>query len=370
MTPLFKRRSMTPLSTKIRLTTVLLILTSGAPALADPEFVSIKQVGEQDLWGFTRGGVYLSHDLGTNWTQVTPKFSQKVLALSGFALGEKQAWLTVQTEQNTLVYRTETAGETWESSSLSGVAQGSWLKFSDPQQGIALVGLDAGMSHQAFLLFRTQDGGVSWKKVNSSKNGYFQVPELKGGNLPDLCCLQDGLFLNDQSGFVSGTFGVQETPYFFRTVNGGKTFQSAFSSLPLKGEEAKAFSSFEIPYAKGETVVLSGTFRPANAPPHLVVFLSQDRGKSWVRGEKLNPKEGPGLSRVVFTDAKNGYAWLSGKLYRTSTAGQTWHDLNVPFQAQDLIDMSFADPQHGLALLEHLFYTTRDGGESWQETKR
>ncbi|GGJ37787.1 sialidase family protein [Deinococcus roseus] len=335
------------------------------------DFNGARMVSENTIWGFTRGGVYLSQDRARSWNQVTPAFTEKVQALQGFALDENRAWVTAQLDGKVLLAFTQDAGQNWTQMKMADVGQGAWVKFRDPQNGIGLIGMDAGMSHQAFILLKTSNGGITWQKVNSSQNSYFQMPELQGGTLPDICCFTDAVFLTDKNVLVTGGYTPTEKPYFFRSNNGGKSFSAANSLLPLNATERKSFSRLEIPYAKGDVVLMAGVFSTPEQPSYLVTFLSQDGGKSWVRGEKLNPRSQPQLTQVVFTDAKNGFTWLGGKLYMTSTAGQTWHQIVVPFEnAAGFKQISFADPKNGMALLDTALWITSDGGASWQEIKR
>lgn len=332
---------------------------------------SIRMVSDHEVWGFTRGGAYFSEDAAQTWKQVTPAFTEQVTALQGFALDAQHAWLTGQGDGKVLLAFTQDAGQNWTQLKLFEKGQGAWVQFRDPENGFAVIGMDAGMSHQAFVLLKTSNGGITWQKVNSSKNDYFKTPELQGGNLPDICCITDALFVNEKTVLVTGGYTPIEKPYFFRSNNGGKTFAAASSILPLNATERKSFSRLEIPYAKGDVVLLVGTFSTPEQPSVLVTFLSQDGGKSWVRGEKLNPRSQPQLTQVLFTDAKNGFTWLGGKLYKTSTAGQTWHEIKVPFEnAAGFKQITFADPRNGMALLDSSLWITGNGGESWQEIKR
>lgn len=349
------------------LTSLLLSLT----AQAAPEFNTVHMVTPEQIWGFSGGGIYLSRDAGQSWNMVTPQFAEPVQNMQGFALDEKRAWVTAQRGSKVVLALTQDAGQNWTELVLSDKGQGAWIKFRDPFNGMAAVFLDAGAGHQGFTLLKTSNGGISWQKVNSSKAGYFQIPEFKNGNLPDVCCFTDAVVLNDRMALVTGAYAAIEKPYFFRSTNAGKTFVAGSSALPLSATERKSFARFEIPYAKGDVVLLAGIFSTPQQASYLVTFLSQDAGKSWVRGEKLNPKAKPQLTQVLYTDAKNAFSWVGGKLYKSTTAGQTWHELKVPFEnTEDLKQISFADPNSGLALLDTSLWITLNGGESWQEIKR
>ena len=79
------------------------------------------------------------------------------------------------------LYHTSDGGATWTSTTVP--FGGGSLMFVDPMNGWELIGLSAGMSHQAVAIFRTSDGGATWSRIfidDPSVAGYSDSLPLVG----------------------------------------------------------------------------------------------------------------------------------------------------------------------------------------------
>lgn len=195
-------------------------------------------------------------------------------------------------------------GENWEQ---VGIVPGPYARVSDyhflsPKEGIALQGMTGG----AFLIYRTQDGGRTWKEVATCQ---VKV-EIDGLN---------------------------------RTAGCG------FMRLE--------FTSPRVGYAVGGNVACPD----CGGPP--VIGKTEDGGLSWRIFLGPGEVQSSTLDGMFFLDDRNGFVrdHKDRKLYATSDGGETWHGL----VASPGRDIRFADPEVGWSFDEPRLTFTTDGGKHW-----
>lgn len=96
---------------------------------------------------------------------------------------------------------------------------------------------------------------------------------------------------------------------------------------------------------------------------HGVILTSND-GNSW---QQTDSPVSLMLTRVHFTDAKNGWALgYDETMLRTTDGGNNWKLAHHNPRGRALFDMQFLDAQNGIAVGGYgTHLVTRDGGQSW-----
>lgn len=239
---------------------------------------------------------YVSYDKGITWREVP--ISLEVLVSVGdgrpyynqlqegryIISPEKTAFIHGGAMENPLtITYSEDMGNTWNSKEVSGTLYGTRLKFlSFPTANLGYVVAtgERTMSQEAQVIYRTSDGGITWEEV---------------GYEPSTWLLQAAGFIDQDIGFMSYPKVEGAETNFYRTEDGGRTFEPII--LPVLEEEwmGHTFEPFiqpETPYIEnGELFLLvgqgpQGDFKGGRL---MAKLKSIDGGKTWTFLEYLEP---------------------------------------------------------------------------------
>jgi len=282
--------------------------------------------------------ILATEDGGRTWWDRTPPASFAELdAISEFETialfrDEDTAWmifnndLTEEDPYTHVMWRTTDGGQSWAHSSPLPFPLKTYyitpgdIFFIDPQQGWLWTHLGFTHMHDISYLFRTSDGGQTWRLVNQPGDSMLEV----------LVNTELG-FANDQDGWMlKDSLGGFE-PFVEVTRDGGVSWVSI--PLPAPDRDWEAIDS-----------------RCLGSDPY---FMGAEMG-----GFLLNCT--PHAGEVVY-DLEN----LPSYLCKSGDFGQTWEIQAFPSQVDQLI---FLNENVGYAL-GRIHYRTLDGGESWQKLK-
>lgn len=235
----------------------------------------------------------------------------------------------------------------------------------------ALDSLNAAACGQNENIVVTHDGGKTWKNTHAAdttvslnsiyiknKNEIWAVGssgivlhskdmgESWQKSILDTVWLSDVTFINDTTGFITGTYGSKG--YLYRTNDFGESWQKAETFTQIIDR---------IKFTKTGLGWISG---------YDSVFRSTDRGKTW---QKANIK----LSLINSLEAVDNYVWIpvGDSVLMSSNGGKSWST----YKAFDfkgslfyLSAISFADTSNGiLGLYDGRIVRTTDGGRTWNE---
>ena len=196
------------------------------------------------------------------------------------------------------------------------------------------------MGQDGFVL-ETKDGGTDWKE-------HSRMTEAT---------LMKVYFVDENNGFIIGEMGT-----LFRTVNGGKTWETQsidwMTILPdeliLEGILGPTlYDIFFINAMEGWIVGDNG-----------VVFKSTDSGSTW---ELQRIGLYPHLFSVLFRNEKEGWATgQNGVLLSTQDGGVNWAAVEIA--AEDNLYNIIMSNQSGLVVGDRgAVFKTVDGGITWRE---
>jgi hypothetical protein len=270
----------------------------------------VKVADENNRYTIENGKLKVTYDNGRHWQKVPVKREalfmgdysgpQDTLIPGSFVISPKKtAFVFVEKKQQTeqlghpeqpkpesvkIIYSAD-RGESWKESAVPGTFPSVRLRmlgFTSDQNGYLMVTSDRTMSFEANVVFKTNDGGKSWKKIGSVQD----VNSL----------VTDGGFINDQLGFISfgsiNKLDKQPQPYLFRTSDGGKTWKEV--EVPIPAEYQGIFTVAQLPVLDGSQVTLlvnqgpSGDFQGGKV---LARFISIDEGMTWHFANLVDPDQ-------------------------------------------------------------------------------
>ncbi|MBL4624011.1 MAG: oxidoreductase [Flavobacteriales bacterium] len=211
------------------------------------------------------------------------------------------------------VFMKTTNGHDWVADTVPGCGKLDFRDIHAFDDQIAVV-MSSG---DGCLMYRTEDGGESWKKVyeNIDQGIFF-----------------DGMDFWDKKCGIAYSDPIDGELFIIQTKDGGNTWNRLHPiEIPsvLKGEAGFAASGTGL-VCKGDSTVWIATGGGEKAR----VFKSTDRGKSWkAYNTPMRSGEGNGIYSMSFIDEQNGIIVggnyldstnTKGNCALTSDGGETW----------------------------------------------
>ncbi len=340
-----------------------------------PDQPNVFYIGQVD------GGVWKSTDYGRTWapifdhedTQsigaiaVAPSNDNIVYAASGEGLHRPD--LSVGDG----IYRSDDAGRTWTHLGLRGGEQIPAIAVdpSNPNRLFAAVlGHPYGPNDERGI-FRSDDGGKTWKKVlfkGERIGGSDVVLDPKNPHIVYAAMWEDTLGPWEDGNQYSGTGGG-----LFKSTDGGNTWKQLTKGLPDGLEQinvAVAGSNPNRLYATVQSKTQGGGGYASGRG--LGVYRSDDAGESWVKitdDPRPAMKIGGGDLSVPVVDPKNpDTVYVTSIVTCKSTdGGKTWISLRGAPGGDDYQNMWInpRNPQILALVADQGAVITVNGGESW-----
>lgn len=273
--------------------------------------------------GFLRSGLMLSDRNGI--LRPVLASSVKTICAPIFVTAE-QGW-TIDARS---LYRTNDGGSSWSKVEIPGLSEVTAVYFVDSQTGWA-----GGPNGQ---IYRSVDGGQKWAKRKAPVN--YEVRQIQ--------------FVDSLNGWAVGYRYVSSQKRMvalFRSADGGENWEQ-LSNVDADSKDS-VFSMFFLNHRDGW-----GTDGWQSK-----LIRTQDGGQSWTIQEFDSNR---GWNAVFFVDALNGWAVGRG-IVHTSDGGVTWkYQLDPDISSTQLIGITFTDPKHGWAIGLDKIFRTDDGGTVWK----
>ena len=328
------------------------------------------QSGFEDGDGNTKGGMYVSRDLGLSWTHSNNGLFEAVPegTVPSFRRGLVVCETTLNVayistinpvkksegniEMNYCVFRTENGGGQWNPVLLSSTPrgyitknfEGSWMEKSfDPGWGGSPIDLGVAPGNPELCYagdngrgYKTTDGGKTWKQVYSH-------------NMPDGSYASGGLD-------VTTCYGVHFDPFneehfficytdmgLFHTFNGGKSWYHALTGVPKAWQNTCYDLTFD-PDVKGK---VWSVWANAHDLPRTKMFggsgferfkggvaLSENDGLNWQRSNTGLPANSVCTNILLDTStptiARTLYVGVFDKgIYKSVDGGKNWNETNT-----------------------------------------
>jgi photosystem II stability/assembly factor-like uncharacterized protein len=334
------------------------------------------------------GGVYISYDSGNTWSMVHYSQIQSSFRAGPPVFHPKDVNCVIKVGSGysaNKIYITRDKGKTWQLYSFTqpkfGVIRRMYIDPDDCKR--LIVGDENGNFYKTF------DEGKSWNKCKGVSGSPFWISADRSSSLSKRI-----YFIGTKDGF-------------FISNDNGDTFQRKTNGLPdsiLSGFAVGSNKDLTILYAAAPCRLEGGKLTGG-------VFVSKDRGETWVR--KMNPKincetkrssewaagDLPQYSHFLTTDKepKRAYVWCRGTsffspyhatFYRTDDAGESWYEIFF-WDPRDKNCNTYSDwlsltlgqhwppgcddaninPENPDIVMEvdgMFFYMTKNGGKTWE----
>ena len=220
--------------------------------------ISIQFIDNLHGWVIDPYFLWYTEDGGLSWDKRCPSnevLNHKAQIYCGFLVSSRVWWLCGDQGK---IYSTMDGGRTW----LTKIVDSDAVVFDDIQFASDKLGWV--MSYTGSAIYRTWDGGISWKKIKMA----FGDERL---------LIKSVQFINLEDGWAAGKILSDNVQ---------------FNGLPI------------------------GQFGAA------IVLHTKDGGQSW-EPVKAGEKE-PFFERIFFADLQNGWLVGQGNVYHTENGGQYW----------------------------------------------
>ncbi len=319
-------------------------------------------------FGSTGGGVWKTGDGGLYWENVTDGFFKRA-SVGGLAVsrsdpnviyaGMGESCIRGNVSHGDGVYRSTDAGKTWTHLGLEKTRNIGQVRVhpDDPDTVyVAALGHAHGSNPERGV-FRSRDGGKTWKRVLYRNERAGAIDLSIDANNPRILYASIWEAVRRPHELVSGGPGSG----IFRSTDGGDTWTeiSRARGLP-KGTLGKVGIAVS-PAKSGRVYAIVEAAEGA-------VFRSDDGGESWERGsEDRNLRQRAWYYNHIFADPKDPEtAWvLNVDAWRSNDGGKTFVQMSIPHGDHHDLWIDPDDPNRMIEGNDGGGVVSFNGGESW-----
>lgn len=320
--------------------------------------------------GATGAGVWKTEDYGTSWQNVSDGFfkTPSIGALSVaqndpniIYVGTGSDGLRSNVIEGKGMYKSIDGGENWEAIGLQKAGQIGAVRIHPLNHNIVYVAAvgSAFKSNEDRGIFKTTDGGKTWKKVLyiSDKVGFSDIEFLPSN--PEVLFASAWKAERKPWTIISG--GTPNEGGIYKSLDGGATWEKTMTGLPTtligKIDVAISAADSKIVYALVEAPEKEGG-----------LFKSTDQGQSYKQVSSDNViRTRPFYYNNIRVDPKNAdiiYA-LATRYSKSIDGGKTWKSLRPPHGDNHDMWINPDNPDLFIQANDGGANVTHNGGKTW-----
>ncbi len=321
-------------------------------------------------FGATGGGVYKTTDAGVNWTPVSDGFfttgSVGAIGVSEsdpnvVYVGMGEVPIRGNVSHGDGMYKSMDAGKTWKKIGLGDTRHIGRVRVHPKNPDVVYV---AALGHifgpnDERGVFRTTDGGATWKKVLFRGNKAGAVDLILDPSNPNVV--------------YAGFWEVYRTPYslesggpgggLFKSTDGGETWKDITRN---PGLPRKTVGKIGITVSPADPDRLWAIIEAEDGG----VFRSNNGGDNWVKvNEDRNLRQRAWYYTRIYADPKSVdtvYVLNTG-FYKSNDGGRTYNTISVPHGDNHDLWIAPNDPLRMINSNDGGANVSFNGGETWSE---
>jgi len=339
-------------------------VSSVAPEIVSPQLTTIHFINSLEGWGLTESEVVRTNDGGVTWFDITPTglTSTGYSVISDF-FSATQAWVLAVDPNNFplggTLYRTEDGGQTW--SNFSTPFSSGYLKFLDAHDGWMMADLGSGAGSMAVAVFQTKDGGANWTRTYTNDVN----TEGSSDSLPLNGIKQLFVPLNFDTAWIGGVVYETGAVYLYRSDDGGENWAKVNLDIPAEASKGE-LSVVDVKLISATQGVLAIHLATTGAP-EILLFFTNDGGNSWTLARErlagIGKLEIPSAKEIVYYDGSQFQVSRdAANSFESVTPDQSFGEfiIDMSFVGAEIGWVVVANESD-----HYMLYKTTDSGATW-----
>ncbi len=290
----------------------------------------------------TDRGVRRSESRGREWKDVNPRGFDPASLHAAFFLDRLQAWalsLDRNVPGRVTVLRTADGGSTWQTSSFVAdfgdqePGDSARMFFLDSRNGWLLATALTSSAGSRAVLYRTDDGGRTWKRAADTVSGAVR-------------------FVDSARGWLAGG---PASSLLLSTRDGGQTW--AEQDVPQKSDQEPWRTTVSVPSffdsQRGVLTIEEG-LSTLTADLRLHFYVTSDGGVTWRAAGAPLQATGSGIflrnaPRFSAVGNRTWFLSLADGLHVTRDGGSSWSLVATDADLSNVLEIDFVSPNVGIA---------------------
>ena len=320
--------------------------------------------------GTTGGGLWKTTDMGINWSNISDGFF-KTGSVGAVAVAEtnpniiyvgmgEHAIRGVMTHHGDGVYKSTDAGKTWKKLGLDSTQHIARIVIDPHNPNIALVAAQGALysSSQQRGIYKTTDGGATWKKV-------LYVDDKTG-------CAELSMDMNNPQIIYAAMWEHGRKPWkvisggpgsgLYKSTDGGEHWTRLEEGLP------KEMGKMSIAVCRSNSEKVYALIESDSEKETGGLFVSTDSGKSWSRvtnDHRLVQRAWYYIELFIDPLNENTIYVLSAPALRSIDGGNTWEDVSSTHGDYHDLWINPKDSKNMIIADDGGAAVTINGGKSW-----
>ena len=333
--------------------------------------------GRRDVFymGTTGGGVWKTTDAGATWDNVSDGFFDRssvgALAVAGsdanvIYAGMGEACIRDNVAHGDGVYRSTDAGRTWRHLGLAETRHIGRIAVhpTDPDTVyVAALGHAHGPNPERGL-YRTRDGGATWKKMLGQSDRAGAVDVSLDPSNPRI--LFAALWESRRTPWSISSLGPGSG--LFRSTDAGDSWTALGPAHGLPRGTLGRIGVAVSPARAGRAWAVVETERPADGG----IFRTEDHGDHWERvSTDRTVRERDYYYQHIFADSRDPETvWvLSGGFFRSTDGGRNFSGVPTPHSDHHSLWIDPRDPERMILACDGGASVTLNGAASWSSVE-